>query len=88
MAYLEAMAFALPVVGSSEGAVREFVKAGQNGFLIKGDNFKSVNACIHDLHHNRQRLSNMSYAAFQTYKKQPTWRESMELIHRFLTGLV
>jgi glycosyltransferase involved in cell wall biosynthesis len=88
MAYLEAMAFAMPVVGSSDGAVKEFVMPGQNGFLIEFDDFESVNACIHTFHHDRQRLLKMSYAAFQTYKQRPKWRDTMESIHRFLTGLV
>jgi glycosyltransferase involved in cell wall biosynthesis len=88
MAYLEAMAFALPVVGSSNGALREFVIPAHNGFLIEPDDFKSVNACIHTLHHDRQRLFKMSNAAFRTYEKRPRWQDTMESIHRFLTGLV
>ena len=87
MAYLEAMAFAMPVVGSSDGAVKEFVIPGQNGFLIELNDFESVNACIHSLHHDRQRLLEMSCAAFQTYKEQPQWLDTMESIHRFLTDL-
>ena len=87
MAYLEAMAFAMPVVGSSDSAVKEFVIPDQNGFLIELDDFESVNAHIHSLHHDRQRLFEMSYAAFQTYKKRPQWRDTMESIHRFLTDL-
>jgi glycosyltransferase involved in cell wall biosynthesis len=88
MAYLEAMAFALPVVGSSNGALREFVIPAYNGFLIESDDVESVNACIHTLHHDRHRLFEMSNAAFQTYKEQPKWRNTMDAIHRFLTGLV
>jgi len=88
MAYLEAMAFAMPVVGSSHGAVKEFVKPGQNGFLIELDDFKSVNTCIHILHHDRQRLLHMSWTAFETYKKRPQWKDTMESIHRFLVSLV
>ena len=88
MAYLEAMAFAMPVVGSSHGAVKEYVKPGQNGFLIELDDFKSVNACIHILHHDRQRLLQMSWTAFETYKKRPQWKDTMESIHRFLVSLV
>jgi glycosyltransferase involved in cell wall biosynthesis len=87
MAYLEAMAFAMPVVGSSDGAVKEFVIPNQNGFLIELDDFKSVNACVHTLHHDRQRLLKMSCAAFQTYKERPKWRDTMESLHRFLAGL-
>jgi glycosyltransferase involved in cell wall biosynthesis len=88
MAYLEAMAFALPVVGSSNGALREFVIPAHNGFLIEPDDFKSVNACIHTLHHDRQRLFKMSNAAFQTYKERPRWRDTMDSIHRFLSDLI
>lgn len=88
MAYLEAMAFALPVVGSSNGALREFVIPAHNGFLIEPDDFKSVNAYIHTLHHDRQRLFKMSNAAFQTYKERPRWRDTMDSIHRFLSDLV
>ncbi len=87
MAYLEAMAFALPVVGSSDGAVREFVIPGHNGFLIEDDDFESVNAGIHTLHHDRRRLLKMCCAAFRTYKERPQWKDTMESIHRFLNGL-
>jgi len=87
MAYLEAMAFALPVVGSSQGALREFVVPAYNGFLIEPDDFKSVNGCIHTLQHDRQRLFKMSNAAFQTYQERPRWRDTMESIHRFLSDL-
>lgn len=88
MAYLEAMAFALPAVGSSKGAVREFVIPGQNGFLIEPDDYNSVNACVHDLHYDRQRLLKMSYGAFRTYQERPKWRDTMESIHRFLSDLI
>ena len=88
MAYLEAMAFAMPVVASANGAVKEFVKPGENGFSIERDGSESVTTCIHSLHHDRQRLLEMSYAAFRTYNERPKWRDTMESIHRFLTGLV
>jgi glycosyltransferase involved in cell wall biosynthesis len=88
MAYLEAMAFALPVVGSSQGALSEFVIPAHNGFLIEPDDVESVNACIHTLHHDRQQLLKMSNAAFQTYNERPTWRDTMDSIHRFLSNLI
>jgi len=87
MAYLEAMTFAMPVVGSSHGAVKEFVKPGHNGFSIEIDDFESVNTCIHSLHHDRQRLLEMSWAAFETFKKRPQWRDTMESVHGFLSAL-
>lgn len=87
MAYLEAMAFGMPVMGSSDGAVKEFVIPGRNGFLFESDVFESVNASIQNLHHDRQRLRKMSHAAFRTYKDRPKWNDTMESIDRFLTGL-
>jgi glycosyltransferase involved in cell wall biosynthesis len=81
------MAFALPVVGSSSGALREFVIPAHNGFLIEPDDVESVNACIHTLHHDRQRLLKMSNAAYQTYKERPRWGDTMDSIHRFLSDL-
>jgi glycosyltransferase involved in cell wall biosynthesis len=87
MAYLEAMAFGVPVMGSSDGAVKEFVIPGRNGFLFKTDDFDSVNASIQNLHHDRQLLRKMSHAAFRAYKDRPKWNDTMESIHRFLTGL-
>jgi glycosyltransferase involved in cell wall biosynthesis len=88
MAYLEAMAFGLPVVGSANGALREFVIPAHNGFLIESGDVESVNACIHTLHHDRQCLFKMSNAAFQTYQERPKWRDTMDSIHRFLCDLV
>ena len=84
MAYLEAMAFAMPVLGSLYGAVKEFVIPGHNGFLFERDEFESVNDCIHTLHHDRQRLLRMSHTAFQSYNTQPKWKDTMESVHRFL----
>jgi glycosyltransferase involved in cell wall biosynthesis len=88
MAYLEAMAFALPVLGSTDGAVKEFVLPGRNGFLFQTDDFESVNASIRNLNHNRQLLRKMSHSAFQTYKDRPKWDDTMDSIHKFLAGLV
>jgi glycosyltransferase involved in cell wall biosynthesis len=84
MAHLEAMAFALPVIGSSTGAVKEFVIPGQNGFLIEPGDHKILNHCINRLHRNRQILIKMSRAALQTFKSRPNWHDTMEAIHGFL----
>ncbi|NNL75155.1 MAG: glycosyltransferase family 4 protein [Desulfobacterales bacterium] len=87
MAHLEAMAFALPVIGSDRGAIKEFVIPGQNGFLIEPDDSKTVNACLNNLYHDRKSLIEMSHAALQTFKARPKWNETMESIHMFLTRL-
>lgn len=87
MAHLEAMAFALPVIGSSTGAVKEFVIPGHNGFLIEPGDYKTLNHCLNRLHQDRQILIKMSRAALQTFKSRPHWHDTMETIHGFLKRL-
>jgi len=87
MAHLEAMGFALPVIGSFSGAVREIVISGENGFLVEPGDFKTVIACIASLHEDRQRLLRMSVAALQTFHGRPKWKDSMQAIERFLNEI-
>jgi glycosyltransferase involved in cell wall biosynthesis len=87
MAYMEAMAFALPVIGSAAGAVKEFVAPGKNGFLIKPDDFNSVQFHINNLYQNRKGLAEMSRAAFRTFMDRPKWEDTMASIQGYLTNL-
>ncbi|UCD81605.1 MAG: glycosyltransferase, partial [Desulfobacterales bacterium] len=88
MAHLEAMGFALPVIGSSSGAVKELVTPEQNGFLIDPGDVQTMLACLKRLNQERQLLIKMSHAALQTFHKQPKWNDTMEGIERFLNDLV
>jgi glycosyltransferase involved in cell wall biosynthesis len=85
MAHLEAMGFALPVIGSSSGALREFVIPDINGFLIEPGDFKTVLKCISRLYQDRQRLIKMSRAALRTFHGRPKWKDTLEAIEGFLT---
>ena len=87
MAYLEAMGFALPVIGSSRGAVNEFVVPEQNGFLIEPGDVNLTLACLKRLDHDRQLLIKMSHAALQTFHEQPRWSDTMEAVYQFLSDL-
>jgi glycosyltransferase involved in cell wall biosynthesis len=87
MAHLEAMGFGLPVIGSSNGAVKEFVQPEQNGFLIDpGDTAATLN-CLKRLHNDRQLLAKMSQAALQTFQERPGWDDTMAVVYRFLCDL-
>jgi glycosyltransferase involved in cell wall biosynthesis len=88
MAHLEAMGFGLPVIGSSSGAVKEFVIAEQNGFLIDPADVATTLACLKRLAHDRQLLIKMSRAALQTFHQRPRWSDTLAVIHRFLGDLV
>jgi glycosyltransferase involved in cell wall biosynthesis len=88
MAYLEAMGFALPVIGSSSGAVKEFVVPEKNGFLIDPGDLDTTPACLNRLNRDRRLLAQMSRAALRTFDEHPRWSDTMERVYRFLCQLV
>ena len=84
IAYLEAMAYGLPVLASSAGAAKEFIRHGQNGFLFDPAEAGAVAGIILDLHKNRDHLARISHAARQTALSRPGWKETMESVEHFL----
>lgn len=88
MAHLEAMGFGLPVIGSSSGAVKEFVLPELNGFLINPGDIAATLGCLKRLHQDRQLLVKMSLAALQTFHEHPRWNDTMEVVYRFLCDQV
>ena len=87
MAHLEAMGFALPVMGSARGAVREIVLPDQNGFLIEPGDSKTVLDCISSLYRDRRRLIKMSGAALRTFHDHPQWQDTTGAIEKFLNEI-
>jgi glycosyltransferase involved in cell wall biosynthesis len=87
IAYLEAMAFGLPVIASTEGAAREFARPGENGFLVPPDDFETLRGCIESLFNNRELLAQMGLAALDTFHKHPTWKQTLQKIEVFLNEL-
>jgi glycosyltransferase involved in cell wall biosynthesis len=86
--YLEAMAFGLPVIASTEGAIPEVVADGREGFLVPvGDSVTLANRIgilIHDRHH----LARLGLAARSRYLKHPSWADSAGRIHNFFHKIV
>ena len=86
IAYLEAMAYGLPVLASAAGAVNEFIHHGHNGFLFDPAEAGAIAGIILDLHKNRDRLVKIGQTAMQTALSKPGWKETMESIELFLIG--
>jgi glycosyltransferase involved in cell wall biosynthesis len=85
--FLESMAFGLPVIGSSAGGAREIIDHGRNGFLVQPGDDTALRQQILHLERNRGRLEKMGLSALATFRRHPTWRDSMESIHLFLNAL-
>jgi len=88
IAALEAMGFGLPAIGSSAGGVREFVRHGENGFLVAPGDHESVRRHIEALHRDRGRLIAMGTAAFNTGCAWPSWQQTLEPACVFLEKLM
>lgn len=87
MACLEAMAWGLPVVGSTEGALREFVDDGINGLLVGPGDIDAFARHIHHLHTHRDLLADYGRAALKTFRRWPGWKYSLQKINSFLSSM-
>ena len=87
IAYLEAMAFGLPAIGSSKGATKEIIQHGHNGFLVSPEDRVPILKYLSQLYEDRDRLVEMSSAALDTFEAHPKWEDTMEVIHNFLCRL-
>ncbi len=88
IACLEAMAWGLPVVGSSRGALKEFVHNGVNGALIPPGDLDAFAQHIQGLHEDRTQLTALGRQALKTYHRRPTWQDSLHNVHGFLASII
>lgn len=77
IAALEAMGFGLPVIGSTRGGVREFVRHGENGWLAAPGDLSAVGRLIETWMSDRRLLGRMGRSALATHRAWPMWEESM-----------
>jgi glycosyltransferase involved in cell wall biosynthesis len=87
IAALEAMGFGLPVIGSTCGGVGEFVRHGENGWLVAPGDSAALRVYVETLMKNRALLDRMGRSAYETHRAWPTWEESMGEACRFLERL-
>ncbi|MEX2161623.1 MAG: glycosyltransferase family 4 protein [Anaerolineales bacterium] len=85
IAYLEGMGFGLPAIGTRAGAAGEIIAHGKNGYLIGLGEAGQLKRLLRRLHRDRLLLTRLSFEAFATYQKFPTWQASMARIESFLS---
>jgi glycosyltransferase involved in cell wall biosynthesis len=88
IAYLEAMAFGLPVIASTAGGAHELITHGTEGFLLTPGDADGLAHYLREIAEDRERLLQMSLAAHRRISAHPTWDESCGRIRGFLQSLV
>jgi glycosyltransferase involved in cell wall biosynthesis len=86
IAYLEGLGFGLPAIGMRAGGVGEIIQHSKNGYLIAAGDVDLMARTLKRLHEDRQLLARMSLSARRNFHSFPTWKESMESIHKFLNS--
>lgn len=88
IAYLEAMGFGLPVIASTAGGACELITDGLEGYLVSPGDTNTLTRCLREITEDRERLLQMSLAAYRRISAHPTWAESMGRIREFLQTLI
>ncbi len=86
--YLEAMGAGLPVIASAAGGAGDFVRHGENGFLLPPGDYKRLGQFIRSLAEDRELRRRMGLAARETFRKHPGWAENMRTVREFLQEMI
>ena len=87
IAYIEGMGFGLPAIAGSQGAAREIITPGKNGFLVSPGNAAELAGVLQLLSADRQRLAQMGLAALERFCQHPTWNDMGSSVRKFLLGM-
>ncbi|HKY84389.1 MAG TPA: glycosyltransferase family 4 protein [Anaerolineales bacterium] len=88
MAHLEGMGHGLPAIAGSAGGAAEFLRDGENGFLVDPRDPVALAERLLSLHKDRSRLARLGLAARRTYLAHPTWEDAGATILGFLRSLI
>jgi glycosyltransferase involved in cell wall biosynthesis len=88
IAYLEGMAFGLPAIGTTAGAIPDMIQDGENGFTITPGDSIALGGLIEQLSTDRPLLERMSLNARQYFASCPTWDQSAESVRQFLLQML
>jgi glycosyltransferase involved in cell wall biosynthesis len=86
MAYAEAIAHGLPVIGTNAGAIPDTVPAGA-GILVAPDDVGALAAALRRTIENPEHRRSLALAARQAASQLPTWQGSAKLFSRALEAV-
>ena len=79
MAYAEALAHGLPVIGTTAGAIPDTVSA-EAGLLIPPDDVPALAAALRRLIENPRERAQLAAGARAAAERLPTWADSAKLL--------
>lgn len=85
--YLEAQGFGIPVIASTNGAAKEIIRHGKEGFLVPHGDLQSLSKYISILIENPDLLLDMSKNSLRRYEEFPSWSASMKRVRDFLVSI-
>jgi len=88
IAYLEAMGFGLPTIGSPDGGAASIIQEGVNGYLLAAGDPELLSKKIGELNQNRELLASMGVSAMERFARHPTWEDTGQAIRTYLRGQV
>ena len=83
MAYVEALSYGLPVIGTNAGAIPDTIPQGA-GVLVPPDDHAALAAALRGVIVDTEQRRRLSEAALLAARTLPTWRESAAI---FATAL-
>ncbi len=88
IAYLEGMAFGMPAMGTTAGAIPQMIRDGVNGYMIAPGDSAALAQIIASLASDRGLLARLSEGALNHYSSSITWEGSAALVRRFLLKMI
>jgi glycosyltransferase involved in cell wall biosynthesis len=76
IAYIEAMACGLPVIGCEGEGPTDFVEHGKTGYLVPPNDPTAIAEILRDLSENQKQLDQMGDAAREYVLENLTWEEN------------
>ena len=86
--YVEGMAFGLPAIGTTAGAIPQLISNGENGYMIEPGDAVSLREIIMRIAADRLFLTSISENSLRLFALLPTWDQSGEVARRFLLQMI
>lgn len=76
--FIEALAAGLPVVTTNQGGMKDFIKNGENGFMVDGRSSEALFTILSKLHSDRSLLKRLAKNASQSIRDGYSWDSTID----------